>query len=220
MANRHRCPDEETLAAYFDGLLAPEAAEHLHAGMATCAECAAFAAALGVVLQSERGAHFETDAAPLPDAWIERAQGLWPDERRVAVSSVGRIAVKLLGGLQRYVLEPMADALQPAPGAALAFRGDAAGSRALRYPLTLGDLPLEVELSNDEEDFVEVRVRPLRPASDGLLLRLVEHEETVALGTLPTAGTLLAAVPPGQYRLVLERSGAQVDALDLEVLAG
>ena len=27
MANRHRCPDEETLAAYFDGLLAPEAAE-------------------------------------------------------------------------------------------------------------------------------------------------------------------------------------------------
>jgi hypothetical protein len=52
------------------------------------------------------------------------------------------------------------------------------------------------------------------------LLRLVEREETIALGTLPTAGTLLAAVPPGQYRLVLERSGALVDALDLEVLAG
>jgi hypothetical protein len=220
MAIRHQCPDEETLAAYFDGLLAPEAAEQLREGMAACAECAGFAAALGVVLQSERAAHFETDAAPVPDALVTRIQGLWGDDREAVVASVGRIAVKLLGGLQRYVLEPLADALQPAPSAALAFRGGATGARALRYPLTLGDLPLEVELSSEEEDFVEVRVRPLRPAADGLMLRLTDREETVALGTLPTAGTLLAAVAPGHYRLVLERSGAALDALDLEVLAG
>jgi len=216
MAHTHRCSDDETLAAYMDGLLSPDAAAALRANWAECGACAAAAAALRWVVAASP-ARFE--APDVPEAWTARAAGLFPTSQ-APLAAAQRVAVRVVRSVREALLEAVGGALQPMNEPALAFRGEAAGQRALRYPCTLADHPLELELVAEEDDFVEVRVKPLRPTTEGLLLRLIEHEQTVALGTLPPTGTLLAAVPPGHYALVLEQSGARLDALELEVLAG
>jgi len=216
MAQTHRCSDDETLAAYLDGLLPPDAAAALRADLTECSACAAAAAAVGWVVAASPQ---RFDPPAVPASWIARAAELFPTQR-APLAAAQRVAVRVVRTVRDAVLEAVSGALQPDLAPSVAFRGEGAGQRALRYPCTLADHPLELELVAEEDDFVEVRVRPLRPTAEGLLLRLIEREQTVALGTLPPTGTLLAAVPPGHYALVLEQSGARLDALDLEVLAG
>jgi hypothetical protein len=216
MAHPHRCTDDETLAAFVDGLLPADAADALRAELSTCGACAAMARALGWVAA---GSPLAFEPPPVPSAWTARAIERFAT-REGAAARVQRVAVRVVRAVRDSVLETVAGALAPLETPAMAFRGGPESQRALRYPCTLGDHPLELELVAEEDDFVEVRVRPLRPTGDGLLLRLVERDHTVALGTLPPSGTLLAAVPPGHYALVLEHGGARLDALDLDVLAG
>ena len=216
MAQMHRCSDDETLAAYLDGLLPPDEAAALRTALTECRDCAAAASALGWVVAASPIAF---DAPAVPASWTARATDLF-SAQRTPLAAAQRVAVRVVRTVRDAVLEAVSGALQPEWAPTLAFRGEGVGQRALRYPCTLGDHPLELELVAEDDDFVEVRVRPLRPTAEGLLLRLIEREQTVALGTLPPTGTLLAAVPPGHYALVLEQSGARLDALDLEVLAG
>lgn len=204
----HRCPDEETLAAYFDGLLSPDDELALHAEMLACPDCLELIGALGLVLRDEDPDAWTT-APPVPAAVTERAVALWPDASAGALDpgrrpdGIVRIAIRWLGDR----LEPLVDALAPLPAPAVSVRGaaDSAGAREdLRYQVTLGDLPLEVDLETEGPQRLALTVRPLRPPPAGALLRLATAGETRALSSLTPDGTTLAALAPGSYDLILE----------------
>lgn len=203
---KHRCPDDETLAAYFDGLLPPDAEAALHAELLRCPDCLELVGALGVVLRAEAPDAF---AAAVDDPLTRRAIDLWPAER--GPSRALRLAVRWLG--ER--LEPLADALQPLPAPTVAVRGVAPAGEDLRYQVTLGDLPLEVDLEADGPQRLSLTVRPLRPPPTGTLLRLSSEGETRALSTLTPDGTTLPALAPGQYRLTVEHRDHALGHLQL-----
>ncbi len=205
---KHRCPDEETLAAYFDGLLPAEAEAALHAEMRACPDCVELVGALGLVLRDE-GPDAFARAPAVPDAVTRRALDLWPVDADPL--NVLRIAVRWLG--ER--LQPLADALQPLPGAAVTVRGAAGAPDDLRYQVTLGDLPLEVDLEADGPQRLSLTVRPLRPPPAGALLRLSAGGETRALSSLGPDGTTLPALAPGQYRLTVEHRAQALGHLQL-----
>jgi len=198
----HRCPDEETLAAYFDCLLAPEEEAALHAELLECPDCANLVGALGMVLRTEEPDAWRHALAP-PTAVTQRAMDLWPDEPSTVVDAL-RIAARWLGDQ----LAPLADALQPMPVAAATVRGAAATSEGpqdeLRYQVTLGDVPLEVDLEVDSPKRLALTVRPLHPPPAGTMLRLTAAGETRAMSTLTLEGTTLPALPVGDYELTLE----------------
>lgn len=194
---KHQCPDEETLAAYFDGLLDPGAEAALHAEMLRCPDCVSLVSALGVVLRSEDPVAWV--AAPAAPADLtRRALDLWPAEAPVA--AMLRIAVRWLGDR----LEPLADALRPEALTAGLVRGGATGGDDLRYQVSVGDLPLQVDLEADGPRRVTLTVRPLRPPPAGALLRLTTGGETRALSSLGPDGATVPALPPGDYRLSVE----------------
>ena len=155
----HRCPDEETLAAYFDGLLPPIEEAALHRELVACPDCARLVAALGVVIEDERPDAWR--AMQVPAALTRRAQNLWPSEPIGQRVDRGlRLAARWIG----EALQPLADALAPLPSPALAVRGAAQGAMAhdeLRYELTVGDLPVAIDLEVDGPAQVSLTVRPL-----------------------------------------------------------
>jgi hypothetical protein len=213
---KHQCPDEETLAAYFDGLLPPADEAALHAEMLRCPDCLELVGALGLVLRAEAPDAFAR-APAVPEAVTRRALDLWPAEPDSSLDRALRIAVRWLG--ER--LQPLTDALQPAAAPALAMRGAAQPAERddLRYQITLGDLPLEIGLESDGPQRLALTVRPLRAPAAGTLLRLTTAGETRALSSLTADGATVPALAPGQYRLTVEHRNHPLGHLQLS-LAG
>ncbi|MEZ4471217.1 MAG: hypothetical protein R3F60_10530 [bacterium] len=208
----HRCPDEETLAAWFDGLLSPAAQDALCAELLGCPSCARLAAALGLVIEADTPAAFA--AAPaVPAAVTRRALDLWPAEPAPAARAL-RLAVRWI----QDRLSPLADALAPLPVAAGAMRGAASGPQdELHYQVRVGDLDLEIELGVDGPAHVALGVRPSSPPPAGLLLRLTAGGETCAMSSLTADGAVLDALPAGDYELCLERAGEALGQLSLSL---
>ncbi len=204
----HVCPDEETLAAYFDGLLPPEAEAALHRELASCPDCARLASALGLVLEAEPPDAWER--ASVPAAVTRAAIDLWPAEPG-PVHKALRLAARWLDDQ----FQPLADALAPTALAGVAVRGPSAPAPELHYELTLGDLPLDIDLEPDGPNHFALTVRPQTPPPPSLLLRLTTAGETRALCTLDASGTTLPALPPGDYDLTLERGPDQLGHLTL-----
>lgn len=207
----HRCPDEETLAAYFDGLLPPEAADALHAELIGCPDCTRLVAALGLVIEADT--ELAWMQAEVPTSVTARALDLWPVDPDPLIRSM-RLAVKWLGDR----LAPLADALMPMPQAAMAMRGagDAGeGFEELRYQVTIGDVPVEIDLEVDGPEQIALSIRPVSAPPSGLLVRLQTEGETCAMSSLTASGTTLPALAVGAYRISLEQAGESIGALEI-----
>lgn len=208
----HRCPDEETLAAYFDGLLSPTDEAALHREMRTCPDCRELVAALGMVIDAD--APDAWMAVEVPAAVTARAKALWPAEPRDNPVSAGlRIAARFIGD----ALRPLADALAPMPAPAVALRGAATARDELRYQVTLGDLPVQIDLEACGPQEAALTVRPLHPPPLGLLLRLTTDGETRALSSLDRDGATVDALPLGRYELSLEQGDHPLGRLELDL---
>ncbi len=198
----HRCPDEETLAAYFDGLMPPGEEAALHRELVACPDCARLVAALGVVIEAEAPGAADTWAVPA--ALTRRAQALWPSEPLVERVQRGlRLAARWVDD----ALQPLADALAPPQLATVAVRGAArpAAHDELRYELTVGDLPVAIDLEVDGPSQIALTVRPLHAPPPGLMLRVSAAGQTRALSSLTADGATVPALPAGDYELAIER---------------
>lgn len=207
----HDCPDEETLAAFFDGQLPPAQADALHAQLVGCPDCARLVAALGLVLETDTDAAWAR--AHVPTAVTRRAMDLWPADPDPLIRSM-TLALRWLGG----ALAPLRDALQPMPQMAMAVRGGESASETfeeLRYQVTIGDVPLEIDIEVDGPDQVALSIRPVSAPPSGLLVRLQTEGETRALSSLTAAGASLPALPVGDYRISLEQAGQPLGELAL-----
>lgn len=209
----HRCPDEETLAAFFDGLLPPAAEESFLRGLRTCDDCLELVAALGIVIDADDGLAWREQAVPAEVT--RRALDLWPVEDDALRRGL-RIAVKWIGD----ALRPLTEAMTPLPPMATAVRGgDDAPREELRYQVTLGDLPLEIDLEIDGPDELALTIRPIHPPPAGLLLRLMADGETRALSSLDDRGATVDALPLGHYELSIEQADRPLGSLRLDLLA-
>ncbi len=203
----HLCPDEETLAAYFDGLLHPTDEAALHRELIGCPDCARLVATLGLVIESEAPDAWHRASAP--EAVTQRAVGLVPEQPR------------LLHLAARWIdrqLAPLAGALVPLQLAPSATRAGApAQVEELRYHVTVADLPLEIDLELDGPEQFALTIRPLQPPPTGLLLRLSAQGETRALSTLNHTGATVTALPTGDYDLTVERADEPLGHLTLSL---
>lgn len=208
---QHECPDEETLAAFFDGLLPPGEADALHAQLVECPHCARLVAALGLVLETDTEAAWAM--ASVPAAVTRRALDLWPADPDPLIRSL-TLAVRWLGD----ALAPLRDGLQPLTQPALAVRGGAESAERfeeLRYQVTIGDVPLEIDIEVDGPEQVALSIRPLNAPPSGVLVRLETDGETRALSSLTASGASLPALPIGDYRISLEQAGQALGELSL-----
>lgn len=206
----HLCPDEETLAAYFDGLLPQPEEAALHRELVSCPDCARLVAALGLVIESE--APDAWHHASVPTAVTQSAVDLWPTEASF-VDHTLTLAARWI----HAQLAPLAGALAPLQMATAATRGAATATEELRYHVTLADLPFEIDLEVDGPEQVALTVRPLQPPPAGLLLRLTTGGETRALSTLDASGTTVSALPTGEYDLTIERADEALANLTLSL---
>lgn len=208
----HRCPDEETLAAFFDGLLPPAAEARFLRGLRTCEDCLELVAALGIVVDADDGLAWRDEVVPADIT--ARARALWPADDPIARGL--RIAVKWIGD----ALRPLSDALTPLPPVAAAVRGAGRDTREeLRYQVTLGDLPMEIDLEIDGPDELALTIRPIHPPPAGILLRLTADGETRALSSLDDRGATVDALPVGHYELSIEQADRPLGSLRLDLMA-
>ena len=210
----HRCPDEEMLAAWLDGLLSEEARDALSTEMSGCADCTQLLAALGQVGAAESPADLATTVVPA--AVTRRAQALWPEEP--ALARAARLAVRWVHDR----LAPLADALTPLATPALALRGGSTSGEAheeLHYQVRVGEVDLAIGLEVDGPEQIALTVRPLATPPAGLLLRLSTAGETCAMSSLTAHGALVPALLCGEYELSLERAGQSLGRLDLSFQA-
>ncbi len=204
----HHCPDEETLAAYFDGLLPPSEENQLLASLRECPDCIDTVAALGFVIGGETDAWKTTS---VPAAVTARAKALWPVTAD-PVSRAMRLAVKWIGD----ALSPLADAIQPMGMPAVAMRGAAAlALDELQYEVDMGNSAFTISVEVDGPTEVAVSVRAVDPPPPGLMLRLRCQGETRAMSSLGSAGTTISALPVGTYEMTVERADKTVGHLEL-----
>lgn len=202
------CSDEETLAAYFDGLLPPAEEAEFLAALRSCPECVEMVAALGFVIGGETEAWKSTS---VPAAVTARAKALWPTSPD-PVSQAMRLAVKWIGD----ALSPIADALQPMGMPAVAMRGAAALAHdELLYEVELGDSAFTISVEVDGPTEVAVSVRTVQPPPPGLMLRLRCQGETRAMSSLGSTGTTISALPVGIYQMTVEQADKTVGQLEL-----
>lgn len=217
MKTEHRCPNEEVLAAWFDGLLPPDEAAQLQRTLIGCPDCSRLVAALGLVVQTDTELAWLA-APPAPAAMTRRALDLWPADPDPLIRSM-RLAVRWLGD----ALAPIKDALQPLPSAAMALRGAAPdteeGAEELRFQVTIGDVPVEIDLEVDGPEQIALSIRPVSAPPTGLLVRLRADGETCAMSSLTLDGTTLPALPIGTYQLSLEQAGSAIGELELALSA-
>lgn len=186
----HRCPDEQTLAALFDGALDAEARAALHGAMLGCADCVRALAAIGSTLAEEAAA---PDLAPPPAHVLARARALVapPPERPWAIAA----------RFVRDTLESVADAMSPLPAPALAVRGATAHDPGLRYEIDVEGTPVEVHLLPVGPGRASLTARPVRrlPPQTRLVVESGGRvEASLSVDAEPVAVPDLEA---GRYRL-------------------
>jgi hypothetical protein len=209
---QHGCLDDEILAAYFDGLLSANQEDQVYANAMDCGECQSRLTALALMVR-------DTDSIPadfkVPHSVTQRAIELLPASQPMAVAL--KLAVRWLEGS----IAPLLDAIQPLQSPMTATRGVAA-QRAdyfddLRFHVTLGELPLEIDLEVDGPEEVALTVRPMAIPPTGILLRLSRDGETRAVSSLNAAGTTVSSLEPGSYALKLEHATQIVGQLSIEL---
>ncbi len=204
----HQCPDEETLAAYFDGLLEQSDENQFLASLRSCPDCVEIVAALGFVIGAETEPWKTTT---VPASITARAKALWPTTED-PVSRAMRLAVKWIGD----ALSPLAEAIQPMGMPAVAMRGaPAIAHDELMYEVKLGDSAFTISVEVDGPAEVAVSVRALDPTPPGLMLRLRHQGETRAMSSLGSTGTTISALPVGTYEMTVERADETVGLLEL-----
>ena len=100
----HQCPDDEMIAAYFDGLLSEGEQDLLYGEMSACSDCVAMLASVGVVI---REAMTVPESFSVPPSVTAAAVALF--EHQESRESVISIAVRWV----QDALSPLADAIQP-----------------------------------------------------------------------------------------------------------
>jgi anti-sigma factor RsiW len=211
----HHCPDEELLAAWFDGLLAPEARDALAADLASCPDCVRLLATLGLVIEAEDPALLARTVVPA--AVTRRALDLWPEPELKTDPILRSLRVAVRWVHDR--LAPLADALAPQPTAAMAMRGAQATDlqEELHYQVRVGELDLTLDLEVDGPEQVALSVRPMSTPPAGLVMRLTEDGETRAMSSLTASGATVPALPMGAYELCLEQGGRRLGHLELSL---
>lgn len=211
----HRCPDEEMLAAWFDGLLSPEARDAMSVELASCPDCTRLLAALGLVIVADDAALLARTTVPA--AVTRRAMDLWP-EPEVKTDPVLR-GLRLAVRWVQERLQPLAEGLAPLASPALAMRGAQAPDLQdeLHYQVRVGELDLAIDLEVDGPEQVALSVRPLSVPPPGLLLRLTEAGETRAMSSLTPGGATVPALAHGDYELSLEQAGRALGRLQLSL---
>jgi hypothetical protein len=207
----HRCPDDETIAAYFDGLLSAVDEESLYTEMRTCSDCLEVLASVGVVV---REAPLVPSGFTVPEAVTQSAVALF--DRFVERESLVTVAVRWV----QDALMPLADALQPTMAPALSMRGASTHLgrfEELKFHVTLGDVALEIDLEVDGPEEVALTVTPTKAPPSGLLFRLAADGETRAVSSLSAIGSTVSALPPGGYELVLEQGERALGKMTLEL---
>ncbi len=207
----HRCPDDETIAAYFDGLLSDADQDVFFEEMRECPDCVATLASIGVVVR-DSGAIPETFTVPA--ALTAAAVALF--DRTETHDSMVSIAVRWV----QDALAPLAEALQPTLTPAMSMRGAAEKLdryEELKFHVTLGDVALVIDLEVDGPEEVALTVTPTAEPPSGLLLRLATEGETRAVSSLGMVGTTVAALSPGGYELVLEQGDRALGRMSLEL---
>ena len=149
----HRCPDDEMIAAYFDGLLSDAEEARFLSQMNSCPECLQTLASVGIVLR-------ETDSIPTLLLCLTRdCAGGCPIRPFHSTRKLNTIAVRFIND----ALSPLADALQPTMSPAMSMRSaapDLDRFEELRFHVSLGDVALEIDLEIDGPDEVALKVTP------------------------------------------------------------
>ncbi len=200
----HRCPDDETLAELFDGLLTPAEQDALYGRLRGCDTCLDTLAALGDLAAGD-------GPPPLPAGFADRlVDGVldWVAPR----PALRVLALRWIDG----ALAAVGD-LMPSPTPALATRG-AALDGGLRYEVELGGAPVELIVA-DGGRRATVTARPLRTPPPRARLVLVRGDEVQASLAFEGEAVILPALDPGHYRLRLEIPGAAPAELPLRLEA-
>ena len=215
--------DDETLALYLDGRLTGPDLDRVHAALAADPQLQDELLQLAQVIADEPTQRF--DLPPEREAaLVEQAVALMAPR-----PSLVQLAVRWLGDQ----LQPLVDALQPAALPALSVRGHSVrghsargaapdqreAAEELRYLITLGDLPLEIDLAAEGPGRASIFVRPLAPPPAGLMIRLSAAGQTRAMSVLTGQGAALEGLRPGAYELQLEQSDQKVAMLKVRLFA-
>ena len=206
------CPDEETLAAYFDGLLTPNQAEDVHRRLLGCDECQSLFASLGAVIAAG-------DELPVPfsvpASVTAKAESLWPNSLDKRVSRGVRLAVRWVEG----ALQPLSDALQPLTYSTMPMRGAAASKQAevLTFEVDLSQLGLHVTLEYDSPDEVTMTIKLISQGHGSLSLRLVKDGEVRAMSSLDALGATMAALSAGIYHIDITEDNADTSSFTVEL---
>ena len=211
--NSQKCIDEELLAAYFDGLLTDEQEDAVLRQALSCDNCKEALAAVAVIIN-------ETDEVPahfsVPERLTDSAMALF--DRRDEKESALKIAIRWLEG----ALSPMVDSLSPQPQTATVTRGAAAATSdyvdELRYNVTLGNLPLIIDLEVDGPDELALSVKPVKPTPPGTLMKLSCQGETRAISSLSADGATVSSLSPGRYSLSIEQSSQTLGKVAIELV--
>lgn len=209
----HRIPDEETLAAYFEGLLDPMEEAAVRRALTQDPATAELVAALGLMIQAEPADAFTT---PVPAHVTRAAANLWPAEPVAQRVGHGlRLAARWIG----ETLQPLADALAPTPQPALALRGAAAEALppSLTWQLELGPVPVELTVTVEGAGQVALAIRPLGPPPAGALLRISAADQLRAMSSLGPDGATVSALPAATYTLALEAPEGELGRVDLDL---
>lgn len=223
MAPRHL--DDETLAALSEGLLPAAEAARIRAELAGTREGAELLRVIDELPLLEAQAQHRPRAFRVPARATRAAIDLWPAEASPAAAkpNAANAVTRALGIAVRWLgeqLAPLADALAPEAGLAVAVRGEAARADAReewRWRVKLGPVGLILDLEVEGPQQVALTVCPESPLPLGTLVRLTRGDETRALSTLGPAGTRVGALEIGEYALTLEDGRHEIGRLPIHL---
>jgi hypothetical protein len=210
---RAGCPDEEALASYLSGGLAPTTSEEMETHLSHCAACLdELSAAYSSMLGDEK----ET----VPDALVTKVMALIPQVAREEgffdmVVRLARGSLELVSTTGRLV---------EVPGLA-GIRGklESPGTTILEVEKEMGRFKVAVEVEPVEGELcqlaVTVRGGEALPADDIRLSLLAgDREQASYLARHGTA--IFDRIPPGDYRLAISEAGAPLGSIRLTIKEG
>jgi Putative zinc-finger len=210
---RAGCPDEEALASYLSGGLAPTTSEEMETHLSHCAACLD---ELSAAYSSMLGDEQET----VPDALVTKVMALIPQVAREEgffdmVVRLARGSLELVSTTGRLV---------EVPGLA-GIRGklESSGTAILRVEKEIGRFKVAVEVEPVEDELcqlvVTVGARGAVPADDIRLSLLAGGREQASY--LARQGTaIFDRISPGDYHLAISENNVPLGSIRLTIKEG
>lgn len=211
------CHDDITLACYVDGILEKDKNEKVERHLASCNNCLDLLVLQSKIRQEESEI---TGSEEAPEAWVERAIALFPDNRKGIEQKTFDIVIRFAKDTIEVIKNP-GNLWLTCGASPVAIRGNEKSVEFVTLSKVFANTKLEVEIEPAHIGFLNMRMKITDSKSgrllEGMRINLFSHHREIASCIAKNGEIYFEGFKLGEYSVKITGADREIGHISMDL---